>query len=285
VSGSGHQPSACVTLRKAVGGTAVLRALVFVLMALGLGACSQEAILARYEPLQETLLARESIDLLRARNFEALLAKLAPEVRNDPATAANLPSVAAYFPDAEPLSVKLVEYRFLSRFSFTGATPPTNYTIGFEYEFPQTFVLAVAMLQSANSETSVLGLRLFRNSVSLETLNALTFQGKGAIHFVFMVLAAAILAFMIVTLIACIRTRVPRRKWLWIVFIIVGIGQFGLNWTTGEVGFSPAINLFGVGMTKQPFAPWFLHLAFPLGAILFWWRRRTWVERSADQFA
>jgi hypothetical protein len=267
-------------------GAAVLRALIVAVAALWLNACSQEAVMARYEPLQETVLARENIDLLRDRSFDALLAKLDPEIRNDPQMAASLPGAAAYFPDAEPLSVKLVEYNFLTLLPFGDAPSSTRYIIGFEYEFPDIWVVAVATLRSVGAETFLLSIRLFRNSDSLEELNALTFGNKSALHFVFAIIAAAILAFIITTLVACIRTKVPRRRWLWIVFILLGVGQITLNWTTGEIGFGVGVNLLGVSMTKQPYAPWMLQIAFPLGAALFWWRRRGWAERSpADQFA
>jgi hypothetical protein len=253
--------------------------------ALWLASCSQEQLMARYEPLPETVLARESIDRLRAHDFAAVLAKLAPEIRNDPEISTGLPAAAAYFPEAEPLSVKLVEYNFLTRAPFGGQSS-TNYTISFEYEFPDIWIVAVVTLRTVETERHLLGIRLFRSEASLQEVNALTFENKSALHYVLAIIAAAILAFIVTTLIACIRTKVPRRKWLWIIFILFGVGQITLNWTTGEIRLDVAVNLLGVSMVKQPYAPWMLQLAFPLGATLFWWRRRAWTERSpADQFA
>ena len=267
------------------GGTAILRTLILAVAALTLGACSADAILARYESLPETLLARESIELLRAKNYEALRARFAAELRDDPEIARGMPIVAQQFPDGGPIGIKLIDYQFTTFSPFNGPTS-TNYSIAFEYQYPEIWIVTVASLRRADEETSVTGINTFRNLQSLEELNALTFGNKSALHFVMVLLAVAVFGFVVATLITAIRTKIPKRKWLWIIFIIIGVGQMSLNWTTGELSFAANFNLFAVGMVRRGLGPWILQIGMPLGAALFWWRKRTWVERSpADQFA
>jgi hypothetical protein len=267
------------------GGTAILRTLILAVAALTLGACSADSILARYESLPETQIARESIELLRTKNYDALRTRLAPEQRDDPKIARGMPIVAGQFPDGEPIGIKLIDYQFTTFSPFNGSAS-TNYSIAFEYEYPEIWIVTIAALRRANEETSVTGINAFRNLQSLENLNALTFENKSALHFVMVLLAVVVFGFIVATLITAIRTKIPKRKWLWIIFIIIGIGQISLNWTTGELSFAANFNLFAVGMVRRGLGPWILQIGIPLGAALFWWRRRAWVERSpADQFA
>jgi hypothetical protein len=68
-----------------------------------------------------------------------------------------------------------------------------------------------------------------------------------------------------------------KRKWLWLIFIALGLFQFHLNWTTGAWNLQPlSFLLLGAGFTKAaPAAPLILSVAFPLGAILFLARRKS----------
>jgi hypothetical protein len=64
-------------------------------------------------------------------------------------------------------------------------------------------------------------------------------------------------------------------EWLWMIFILIGIGRFPVNWTTGQWTFSPFyFLLFGAGSFAQPYSAWLVSVAVPLGAILFLFRRK-----------
>ena len=266
------------------GGTAILRTLILAVVGLTLGACSADAMLARYESLPETQLARGSIELLRTKNYDEVLKRFVAESRDDPQIAERMPIVAGQFPDGDPVGIKLVGYQFTT-FSPSGGASSTNYSIAFEYEYPSIWIVTVAALRRANDETLLTGINTFRNLQSLEDLNALTFQNKGPVHVAMAFLAVAVFCFVAATLITAIRTKIPKRKWLWIIFIIVGIGQVSLNWTTGEMNLAANFNLFAAGIVKQGLGPWVLQVGIPLGAALFWWRRQKWVPPSpAEQF-
>jgi hypothetical protein len=77
--------------------------------------------------------------------------------------------------------------------------------------------------------------------------------------------------------VVCARTRLAKRKWLWLVFVALGVVQFQFNWTTGAWGIQPlAFLLLGAGYTQAgPVAPLVFTLAFPLGALVFLARRKA----------
>jgi hypothetical protein len=118
---------------------------------------------------------------------------------------------------------------------------------------------------------------------SLQHINAFTFAGKGALHY--LILGAALLTtlFTIASFVACVRTPGIRRKWLWAIFTAVGVTGVTLNWTTGTIGFQPvSIHLFGAAASAtSPYSPWFVTASFPLGAVLFLVKRAR--LRSAAQ--
>lgn len=57
---------------------------------------------------------------------------------------------------------------------------------------------------------------------SLETLNAFTFKNKGMLHIVFLILSIITPIFILTVLVICVRTKIKKRKWLWIIFILLG---------------------------------------------------------------
>jgi hypothetical protein len=89
--------------------------------------------------------------------------------------------------------------------------------------------------------------------------------------------AGALLAggFSIVTAIRAYRSRIQRR-WLWILISLLGTPVTTMNWSTGEVRTRAlSVLLFSAGFLKPgPNAPWFVDVAFPLGAFLFLGRRK-----------
>lgn len=91
--------------------------------------------------------------------------------------------------------------------------------------------------------------------------------------------------FILVTLVACIRTKMRRRKWRWILFVLVGGVSLSLNWTTGEIGFSPlSVRLLGASaMTTSAYSPWIVSISFPLGAAMFWLKRRKSMQPPSPE--
>ena len=109
----------------------------------------------------------------------------------------------------------------------------------------------------------------------LKLIHRFTFTGNSVIHYLIFAACVIIPVLILVALIVCIRTRV-RRKWLWIIFILLGFVQFRLNWSSGHFGMQPiSFALFGAGGSRaSSFAPWVLNFAMPVGAILFLALRR-----------
>ncbi len=118
-----------------------------------------------------------------------------------------------------------------------------------------------------------------------------TLEGRSLRHYVFFSLLIFLPIFTLSTAIACGLNKNVKRKWIWIIFILVGLWGANFNWATGEIGneFIQAtsksvkfqflqFHLFGAGIIKAgPFRPWIISIGIPVGAVLYWY----WPARVA----
>ncbi len=127
------------------------------------------------------------------------------------------------------------------------------------------------MVGTAGEGLALLGFHIQPLAGDLREINALRLSGLTWKHYSMAGTAFAFLGLSILALALCIRTPMARRKWLWIVFIVAGLGKFTINWTTGETALAPiSIQALGTGMFRgSSYAPWLLSVSFPLGAFVF----------------
>ncbi|GGF06876.1 hypothetical protein GCM10011611_10460 [Aliidongia dinghuensis] len=100
----------------------------------------------------------------------------------------------------------------------------------------------------------------------------------------FLGLTALVPLFIVITAIICTLTTMRRRKWLWLLFILFGIGQLSLNWTNGSLYVTPTfVQLLGAGWSQSGlYGPIMLHFSVPLGAIIFVVLRRRLDRRNIE---
>jgi len=240
-----------------------MRSFVVFLLSILLTACNQADVMQKFASAEEQALAKSYIDHLRARDFD-YIEKAADSSIRDPALRETLTKMANMVPNGPPISVKLV-----GAHSFRGLDVRTLNTT-FEYEYGSKWLVANVVMQEKSGAKTIIGFNVYPRSESLEAENRFTLAGKVPAQY--MVLAAAIAAALLTTysLIVCARTKVPDRKWLWLLFILAGFGKLSVNWTTGEWGFAPlSVQLFSASAFASINGPWTIAVSVPLGAVLF----------------
>ncbi len=248
------------------------------LLTLLLAGCDQEAMLEKFVPKEEAALARELVAKIAARDFAAVEARLDSKLKLTDLHA-NLEAMSDLLPDTEPKAVRTIGAHTVA------SSSATTYNLTFEYEYPETWIVANVMLERRNEQLTLQSIYFTPYEQSLTTLNRFTFSGKGIAHYVVLVLVVAVPLFVIYALVACARTRIPKRKWLWLLFIAVGFVQLEFNWTTGAWDLAPlSFLLLGAGFFKAgPAAPYIFSLAVPVGAGVFLARRRSLRQASETQ--
>jgi hypothetical protein len=239
---------------------------------LSLSACDSNAVIGWFAPKEQTHEAEAYFADIQAGNFANIRKNIDPKYQND-SLEPELIKIASLFPHAKPKSVKLANF---STFATSGTT---TYNLTFDYEFPDRTLVANMILETRDGRTQIEGLHVTQLTGSVANVNAFNLAGKRPVDYAILGLTIFIALFTVTTAIVAFFTYIPKRKWLWIIFILIGFGQFYLNWTTGQVAYNLlAFQLFGAAFSQQFLGPVIISFGFPLGAILFWERRRGWRE-------
>jgi hypothetical protein len=116
---------------------------------------------------------------------------------------------------------------------------------------------------------------------AMRTQNAF-WHNLGVAQFVMLVCTLGAVVFTLWAAVTVARTPM-RRRWLWVFVALLGVTKISMNWTTGAVStklLSVQLLSASAGMSG-PFAPWFVSLSFPAGALLALQQRKRALERLA----
>jgi hypothetical protein len=239
------------------------RLCLLLIFALGSAGCSKQALLEKIASPEQQAAAKGYIDLLRQHQYESIEKAMDPSLAG-PTLHESLVAMAAAIPDGDPTTVTLVGAQTFSTTSYS----TVNVTL--EYHFASQWLLANVATKTQGGATTIVGFHIDTRVTSLEEQNKFTLTHKSPLQYLLLVFAVVIPLFILFALIVCIRTRIARKKWLWILFILVGAGKIAVDWTTGE--FSVQIlsfQLFGASAYAPLYGAWTVAVSVPLGAIVF----------------
>lgn len=244
-----------------------------------LAACNQAELIQKFTSPQEQAVAKQYIDLLRQRQFDKIEAVADPSIANENLHEA-LVAMADAMPPGAPTSISLVGAHRLQK------DDSTTVNLTFEYGFGQKWFLTNVAVKTVAGKATITGFRLVPQSASLEEQNRFNLAGKNAMQIMVLALAVSALALTLFALVVCVRTRLHGRKWPWLLFILFGVGNLSVNWTTADLSFSPlAILMFSAAASAQLYGPWVLSVSMPLGAVVFLLRRKHLMREPAASSA
>lgn len=189
-----------------------------------------------------------------------------------------LKQIARFFPLEKPIEIKLLGSNTIK--SSTG----TAYRLTFQYHYPNKWLGVDVALNKANGQLLTTGIYVQPLNESLETSNEFSWQGKSFKHYLMFGAAIALPLFVLYALVLCIRTPIPKRKWLWIIFVLIGIPSLSFNWTTGEFWLDPLrFLLFSAAYWRpSPAAAVIIQISLPIGAVIFLYKRKKLVAPPQD---
>ena len=242
---------------------ALFKCLVAIAICAFLGGCDQATIMKKWTPPEAESLAKSYVDLLRQGKYDQIEHDLDPSVPESDIRD-TFAKMGTLFPTENPESVKVVGAHI-----FHGQGYSTT-SITLEYQFPSKWLLVDVTTKKEGDATTVTGFHVSSTPDSLENLNRFTFVGKSATQYLILTLAVCSLLFSFYVLLVCIRTRDGKRKWLWMLFILVGVGKLGVNWTSGQWAFTLlAIQIPCATATAPLYGAWTVVVYLPLGAMLY----------------
>jgi len=222
----------------------------------------------RFTKPQDKANVEHYVDLLRQQKFDEIEKSLDGGLDGTDASD-KMATMAAMIPPQNPLSIKVVGSQTLKGMGFTRSD------ITLEYEFPGKWLLVNLVTTKREEGTFITGFMVNPIPDSLENLNRFTLSHKGETQYDVLLFSIVLMVFTIYAFVACIKTKIAKRKWLWLIGTLIGICQVSVNWTSGQLHFSLiTIHLPPFGATEQLYAPWFIYVYVPIGAILFLVRRK-----------
>ncbi len=226
-------------------------------------------------PKEEMAFAKHYLNEIRIKNFDYVKKHLDAELINK-VSDAKLEEISDYFREGKLLTTELIG----SQVNTFETTWQGNFT--FEYEFESGRSLANVVMKRVNDKTTIIGFNVYQTAASQKEIHKFELSGKSFYHYVVLVLACIVPIFILFTLVICIKTPIPKRKWLWVIFVLGGIGSVSLNWTNGAYAFKILeYQLFGAGaVAASEYAALIISAGFPLGAIFFWYKKKSFIELS-----
>jgi len=230
-----------------------------------------------FVPKETDKFAREYIALIREGNLQKAFILLDPLVRNqDTSWLSKVSKILRQGGDVK--SVKIVSSNVLNM------PERTRTGLVYEFQYPNEWLLVEVIVEEANGNRLIAGFHTTHLPQPLEEINAFTLDGKSMAHIDILLMMMVVAAFSVFAVVLCIRTAMAR-KWVWILFILFGVGKLSINWTTGEFGYQIfTFQLLSASVIKQgPYAPWFLSFSIPAGAIVFLIRRKKLQIKTSEQ--
>ncbi len=221
---------------------------------------------------------REYTEAFIARDRAKLRSEASPKLR-DMLTDQMIDKIADQFPQEKPSSISVV--RFETNKVLNG---PRRDSVEYLYKYDAHGLVWVSITgQKTASGFKIEGFHTKTVPLETERQNLFTLGHRSLLHYLFLGTAVAIPIFIVITIVACVRTKLKRLKWLWILFIATGFFSISLNWSTGAMSVQPlSFLLLGASAMKlQPFSPLIISIAVPFGAIAFWIFRNR-IRSDAD---
>ena len=242
----------------------------FIIISLSmLTSCSKDDMTDELVPKAEARFAEEYLNNLRVKDFAYVKSQMSKEVLAQ-ANDEILLELSNYFRKGELLSTEIIDHQVkVQNGKWQG-------NFSFEYQFSDGWNIANVALIKVNEKYEVAGLNVYQTILSQKELRTFTFKNKSILQYLVLLLSIIIPVFIIITAYYCARTPMPKRKWLWLLFVLLGISTVQINWATGDIGYQLlSAHLLGISFaSSSPYAPYVISASFPLGAIIFWFRKR-----------
>jgi hypothetical protein len=256
-------------------------ALIAAISLLFLGCFNEKAMIQKFAPKDDDEFARHFIDLIRQARYEEADPMLDPTVAAQ-ARATGLSQLHGVVDHGDPIAVELVGANVGFFKPWDGLASKRKSNLTYQLQFQNAWAVAAFVVETGPTGRHISGANFQPVGDSLQALNRFTFKNKSAAHYLFFFACILIPLFIIATIVVCFQSRV-RRRWLWVIFILLGIMQFQLNWTTGQTAVQPiSVLMLGASFFRaSSYAPIVFSFGIPVGAIIFL-ALRPWLRRKDE---
>jgi hypothetical protein len=170
----------------------------------------------------------------------------------------------------------------LVRYSNLKALIQGNQRSQFTYEliFKDSWGVANIAVDFMEGERYILGVYVEPLDRPLSEINAFSLENKSMTHYMMLALAIIFPLFSLYALYLCVQKKEGFGKWIWAIFILVGIGNVSINWTSGNVAYNiiSITSVWAPGLRDGASGAYYITYAIPIGAIVFFYV--TYMKKS-----
>ena len=259
-----------------------IRCLLFCLISVPLlSSCDVRGFAERFIPEAESEFAKAHFDLYRTGDVDQIISQLNSALVDDDIRG-KIEAIVDYVPGIEPTGLEVVGA------STHSSGDMRTVSLSIEYTYPDEWLVFSITVDAPGSPFRVNSVNALRMEQSLAETNAFRLAQNGLIGLLIVIFGVAVPVFCIAVFVICLRTPIPKGKWRWAIFTLLGAMTYQINWTTGETAFIPMhVQLLGAGFARAGFyGPWILSVSIPFGALVFLSKRKKWLvkaEPSEDQ--
>jgi hypothetical protein len=154
-----------------------------------------------------------------------------------------------------------------------------------EYVYPDRVLVVVTTLAEAPGKpTQIAQFDVHAFSRGALAVGRFGLAHKSSMQYFLLGLATAIPLLLVLALANLARDKTARWKWLWTIFILIGLMRVSVNWATGAILFEPFVLIpLGAAVERGPLdiSPWIVSISLPLGALIY--LGRLWFAAPADE--
>ncbi|MET0375609.1 MAG: hypothetical protein ABW128_15305 [Rhizorhabdus sp.] len=220
--------------------------------------------------------ARAAIGDVVADRPGALARRLSNQIR--PQLVHAFPRMRAALPSGPIAGTAMIDARFVKVMPAQGSARRTA-QLAYELSTGNRRSLAVIIIER-DATARITAFTITPIDRPAAELYALDFGRASPVHYLMLLLLPAAVALSIAAIILLWRTALFGRRWLWTIGCLFGLGRLTLNWSTGELLFTPFyVQLLSAGFLKAGvLMPWMLSVGAPVVPIIVlirWIRSRS----------
>lgn len=252
--------------------------IVLMIFALLLASCSQQQFNDTLASPADKALAVRFIGALQSGQIEAVKGETEPQLYAQ--TLAMAPRIKAAVPAATNYALVTVGSETNSVNGVSQTLKALNYELG----SGNRWAVMQIVVKAAPAGPQVLGWHAVPFDHQPTSSGAFTFEGKGALHYLWLVAMMLSTGTILAATVMIARSKGLRRRALWAIGTLVGLGQFTLNWSTGAWAVRP-LGFFLLGsaaLKPSPFDAWMLSFSLPVVAVIFLVRRKTLLAANEE---
>jgi len=185
------------------------------------------------------------------------------------------------------LSVEAISLLGVSRTTTTiDSKSETIATAVYEYKYPAYYVLYEVSLRDSSGVPQLTSLNATASVVRAEERYPFQLVGVPLWNYVFILLVLGSLIFVVLSEISIFRLSMPiKTKVFWGIVALIGLGKIVLTWNDGHLNLNfLTLQIMFPSIAKYPtYMPWTIVFSFPIGALMYWYRRKSVIEKHAQK--